>query len=87
MTASGVMAHVTIYLASKVASALERIILKALEAYLASPKRSCFDDVLAVLANSTALECATCKNKACWDPYPMIENIKKESNSDNITIE
>jgi len=54
---------------------------------LASPKRSCFDDVLAVLANSTALECATCKNKACWDPYPMIENIKKESNSDNITIE
>ena len=34
MTASGVMAHVTIYLASKVASALEPIILKALEAHI-----------------------------------------------------
>jgi hypothetical protein len=33
-----------------------------------------------------AIECSKCKNKACWDPYPVIENIQEESDLDNITI-
>ena len=79
LNANQVMAHVGIYLVSKLGPALEGIFIEALEAHLASPTRSCFDDVLAVLANSTALECPKCKNKACWDPYPVIENIQEES--------
>lgn len=86
MNATQIMAHVVIYLGNRVAPALEDILIKALEAYLVSSTRSCFDDVLSVLANNTAIECPKCKNKACWDSYPVIENIQEESDLDNITI-
>lgn len=86
MEAGEVMTHVGIYLVSKLGPALEDILIKALKAQLASSTRSCFDDVLAVLANRTAIECPECKNKACWDPYPVIENIQEESDLDNIII-
>jgi hypothetical protein len=86
MQAEEVMTHVGIYLLSRVAPALEDILIKLIQAQLVSSTRSCFDNVLAALANSIAIECSDCKNKGCWNPYPVIENTQEESDPDNITI-
>ena len=81
------MTHAGIYLASFMSSVFKDLVIKALEAHLGLTKKSCFDDSLAAIANSIAIECSDCKNVACWNPCPdEVEVILKPTAQNNAAI-
>ena len=82
-----VMTHAGIYLASLMSSVFKDILVKALVTHLGLTKKSCFDDSLAAIANSIAIECSDCKNVACWNPCPdAVEVTLKSTAQEDVVI-
>lgn len=79
--------HLAMYFTQKLAAYVAPFLTMALEHYWSEPKKSWLDDSMASLANISETECPVCKQKACWNPDPEIEEVQKQTTEKKLTIE